>query len=351
MAWHTIVRCGVAGAVASLLAKRGIKKQSLDASGALAAFVVGFFSLASSYRFGASCFVAFTPSLTRRRVCSHSSMCVCVCVCCDAGVLLLGFYFTGSKLTKVHANVKQTLDANYKVGGQRSARQVRQSRSPMTALYTCSVDSNRRAMLLHSPTLQVLACSALATAIALYYALHFGDTDARIDFAAAPLQSFLLASYIGHYACCTADTWASELGVLSSRAPRLITTFQVVPPGTNGGVTLLGLAASALGGAFIGLLYLVMSAFSSTAQPAVVALGAVTGLMGSLLDSLLGATLQATWFDSERRTICEERAHAQATSSTHVCGVDVLTNEQVNAVSVLVTTLASGVVAQQLLFA
>lgn len=41
------------------------------------------------------------------------------------GVLLLGFYFTGSKLTKVRAGVKQKLDANYKIGGQRSARQVR----------------------------------------------------------------------------------------------------------------------------------------------------------------------------------------------------------------------------------
>lgn len=40
------------------------------------------------------------------------------------GVLLLGFYFSGSKLTKVKANVKAKLDENYKVGGQRSARQV-----------------------------------------------------------------------------------------------------------------------------------------------------------------------------------------------------------------------------------
>lgn len=47
--------------------------------------------------------------------------CLCVCV---VGILLLGFYFSGSKLTKIKANVKLTLDANYKVGGQRSARQV-----------------------------------------------------------------------------------------------------------------------------------------------------------------------------------------------------------------------------------
>lgn len=50
--WHVVVRVGVAAGLAALLGRRGLKKQSLDASGALAAFVVGFFSLASSYRFG-----------------------------------------------------------------------------------------------------------------------------------------------------------------------------------------------------------------------------------------------------------------------------------------------------------
>lgn len=179
----------------------------------------------------------------------------------------------------------------------------------------------------------------------------FGDQDERIDFATAPWRSFLLASYIGHYACCAADTWASELGVLSKSKPRLVTTLRTVPPGTNGGVSLLGLAASALGGAFVGLLYLVMSLFSSTTQPQVIALGATAGLFGSLLDSLLGATLQATWFDTSAKKICEERApSAGAATAVHVCGVDVLTNEQVNAVSVLVTTVASGYLAQ-LLFA
>lgn len=182
--------------------------------------------------------------------------------------------------------------------------------------------------------------------------ISFGDQDERIEFAMAPWRSFLLASYIGHYACCAADTWASELGVLSKAKPRLITTFRPVPPGTNGGVSVLGLAASALGGAFVGLLYLAMSLFSSTAQPQVVVLGAITGLFGSLLDSLLGATLQATWFDTSAKKICEERAYAAAAdpskSVEHVCGMDVLTNEQVNAVSVLLTTLVSGYLAQLL---
>lgn len=47
-----LLRGGVALALAALLGRHGLQKQSLDTSGALAAFVVGFFSLASGYRFG-----------------------------------------------------------------------------------------------------------------------------------------------------------------------------------------------------------------------------------------------------------------------------------------------------------
>lgn len=272
----------VAALLAGVLGRRGLKKQSLDVSGAAAACVVGFFTLASGYRFG---------------------------------LLLLGFYFSGSKLTKVRASIKQQLDANYKPGGQRSARQV-------------------------------LACSLLATLIAVYAVVRFGDDDVAIDFKRHPERSYLLASFIGHYACCAADTWASELGVLSQSDPRLITTLRRVPPGTNGGVSVLGLAVSALGGAFIGALHYAGSLPSGTAQLQVITLGAVTGFLGSVLDSVLGATVQATYFDRSSRRICDESApHADV---DHVCGVDVLSNEQVNIVSVLATTAMSGAVATYL---
>ena len=55
-----------------------------------------------------------------------------------------------------------------------------------------------------------------------------------------------------HFACCMGDTLASELGILSSTPPILLTTFRTVPPGTNGALSLLGTAASVGGGMAMG---------------------------------------------------------------------------------------------------
>lgn len=48
------------------------------------------------------------------------------------------------------------------------------------------------------------------------------------------------------------DTLASELGILSSSPPILLTTLKTVPPGTNGALSLLGTAASVGGGMAMG---------------------------------------------------------------------------------------------------
>lgn len=201
--------------------------------------------------------------------------------------------------------------------------------------------------------MKVLACSIIATFIAIYYVATFGDEDKVIDFESAPLRSYLLASYIGHYACCASDTWASELGVLSKGSPWLITTGRRVPAGTNGGVSVLGTVAAVAGGACMGLLYYLVSFASGSQQVHVITLGAVMGLFGCVLDSVLGATVQASYFNTKTHKICDEADHMSGKNGNdtkHICGVSLLTNEQVNAVSVLATTLLSGYIAEWLLF-
>src|SRR5690348_8462708 len=59
----------------------------------------------------------------------------------------------------------------------------------------------------------------------------------------------LLVGVIANYAAVAADTFSSELRILSKGDPRLITSWNLrkVPRGTNGGVSLLGLGAGVLG--------------------------------------------------------------------------------------------------------
>lgn len=100
---------------------------------------------------------------------------------------------------------------------------------------------------------------------------------------------FWLPLFLGTMATVTADTWATELGTLSQRPPRLLTTGRVVPVGTSGGISPFGTAVSLIGGVIIGL------AAGLLSQSNVVGLtitGGLGGLAGSLGDSLLGATVQ-----------------------------------------------------------
>ena len=57
-----------------------------------------------------------------------------------------------------------------------------------------------------------------------------------------------------------------------------------------------------------------------------------------MLDSAMGATLQATYYDTEKKCICSPLTK----NGKHICGWDILTNEQVNAISVAVVTYLSG---------
>src|SRR5947207_4431511 len=97
-------------------------------------------------------------------------------------------------------------------------------------------------------------------------------------------------AFIGALAVAAADTWATELGLLARHPPRLITTLRTVTAGTSGGVTPEGLAASLAGALVVGATWTICGGCRRAARTA-----AAAGLAGSLVDSLLGATLQATY--------------------------------------------------------
>lgn len=100
--------------------------------------------------------------------------------------------------------------------------------------------------------------------------------------------------FAGALAAATADTWATEIGSHARTPPRLITTWTRVPAGTDGGITLLGTAGGIAGaGIMAGVSYVL----GQRAAPAI----AAAGVVGMLLDSLLGATVQrqVPWIDND----------------------------------------------------
>jgi len=274
-----------AGAVAGALgiAWWGYTRSSLSTTGALAALVVGAGTIGCSLRMG---------------------------------ITLMAFFFASSKLTQYKEDMKIELDDSAKKGGQRDWKQV-------------------------------LCNGAIPTAIAIAYGVLVGCVDVPLGLSAqmevwrAKAATLLGGAFLGYYAACCGDTWASELGPLSPATPVLITTMRPVRRGTNGGVTAAGLLASAGGGAFVGAAFYAAALVSPTlwilegqhaaavAQWGLILLGAAAGLAGSLLDSLLGATLQYTGFN----TVTGRVTSTPGPGINHISGVAFLDNNMVNMVS------------------
>jgi uncharacterized protein (TIGR00297 family) len=155
----------------------------------------------------------------------------------------------------------------------------------------------------------------------------------------SPASQWLFAGFIGAMATVNADTWATELGVLSKQAPRLITTGRKVPPGTSGGISALGTLATALGGLAIGLTIWGLLLGRSWLHPAaadwaafwwVLPAAALGGLAGSLADSWLGATIQAIYTQADSGKETEKKFDRQGRPNPFRRGWPFINNDVVN---------------------
>ncbi|SDX19095.1 TIGR00297 family protein [Paenibacillus sp. CF384] len=142
-------------------------------------------------------------------------------------------------------------------------------------------------------------------------------------------------AFVGVMAAVNADTWATEIGALSRRAPRALLSGRRVAPGTSGGVTPLGSFAALAGAAFIGaaaaLLHAAPPAPAGVTPGALLAAAACAGTAGAFADSLLGATVQVMY----RCRICgseTERAEHCGSSDAvqRIRGFARMTNDAVN---------------------
>lgn len=158
-------------------------------------------------------------------------------------------------------------------------------------------------------------------------------------------------AYIGSLAAVTADTWATEIGVFSKIAPRDILTFKRVPPGTSGGITLLGLAGGLLGSfliVFIGSF--VTKRYDDLTQATALFITVIgAGLLGSIVDSIIGATIQAQYQCGTCGKITEKKIHCQTTKTKLTSGFNLVDNDVVNGICALSGALISWIAYRLLL--
>ena len=150
--------------------------------------------------------------------------------------------------------------------------------------------------------------------------------------SAAPLA----AAFAGAFAAASADTWGTEIGMLSRRPPVSIVTLRPLAPGRSGGITLLGLAASC-GGA---LCVEVFAALTGIAPLASVAIG---GIAGALVDSVLGASLQALRWCPACECECETLRHECGTQTIPARRRRWLENDGVNFAATLCGALVAAI--------
>jgi len=144
-----------------------------------------------------------------------------------------------------------------------------------------------------------------------------------------PISYFL---YVGAVAAVTADTWATEIGVLGGQHPRSIRNFRLVPPGTSGGVTAVGVLGALAGASTI--------AFAASATHPIgpgyefgsveILILSLCGVLAHFLDSILGATMQAQYRCAVCGSSTERLKHCNGSGTVLCRGLKWMNNDVVN---------------------
>lgn len=234
--------------------------------------------------------------------------------------LLVTFFGAGTVATKVHHHKKALLTQSSTGGSGGEATHSRSGTQVLANSLPASI-----LILLHLYSMSGRNQSLFESVANMFRSSH--ETS---------ISDLLPIGIIASYAAATADTLSSEMGILSPTSPFLITQpWRKVPPGTNGGVTVTGLLWGLFGGVLIAL---TSALLVPTTLPFslldFILLVSFSGLFGSVLDSVLGALVQATVEDKSSGRVVEgengKRVLVTVGGSRVQRGVDLLNNNGVN---------------------
>ena len=140
-------------------------------------------------------------------------------------------------------------------------------------------------------------------------------------------RSIAVIAFSASVAEAVADTFSSTFGIMSRRDPVSIITFTRVPKGISGGVTILGLVAGAAGAVTTAILH----AFVIYSDWHHVLIISGTGFIASVIDSVLGATVQEH-FRTKDGTLTEHEWNGDE-RNMRVRGIPGFDNDMVNLTS------------------
>jgi uncharacterized protein (TIGR00297 family) len=113
---------------------------------------------------------------------------------------------------------------------------------------------------------------------------------------AAHTETLLLAMPLAALAEAAADTVSSEIGQVLGGRPRMVTTAQVVDPGTDGAVSIAGTLAGVVAAAIVAA----AGTWAMRGDWALFNLSIASAIFGLLFDSLLGATFERKgWLNND----------------------------------------------------
>lgn len=162
---------------------------------------------------------------------------------------------------------------------------------------------------------QVLANGVIAGMLAFIYFLF-------------PASSVYYA-YLACLATVNADTWGTEIGILSKSQPISLRGFKKVSPGSSGGISLMGTANSLFGSFFLVLIGFLPKVSPVPFNLELFLIIVIAGFSGSFIDSLLGAFLQAQYLCPICNKSTERKTHCNF-DTKRVSGISWLNNDWVN---------------------
>ncbi|MFA9455796.1 DUF92 domain-containing protein [Halalkalibacter sp. AB-rgal2] len=160
--------------------------------------------------------------------------------------------------------------------------------------------------------MQVLANGGVAAVMSVLYGVFL-----------SPLYAI---GFFASLAAANADTWASEIGPLSKKRPVHIATCKRVDKGTSGAISTLGTFAALVGSfviACIGLL------FGVTNSLLMIIIIAISGFVGNVMDTLIGAYSQVLYRCNHCRMNTERKLHC-GSRTEQIRGLKWVNNDIVN---------------------